>query len=71
MSRPELVSYPLAFSDYVWFARGPEKPESSSKSIIGGVSERFMETVLKTVLVLMASVGSNPTPSANLNLNQT
>jgi hypothetical protein len=23
-----------------------------------------METVLKTVLVLMASVGSNPTPSA-------
>ena len=37
----------------------------------GGVSERFMETVLKTVLVLMASVGSNPTPSANLNPNQT
>jgi hypothetical protein len=31
----------------------------------GGVSERFMETVLKTVLVLVASVGSNPTPSAN------
>ncbi len=30
----------------------------------GGVSERFMETVLKTVLVLVASVGSNPTPSA-------
>jgi hypothetical protein len=28
------------------------------------VSERFMETVLKTVLVFMASVGSNPTPSA-------
>ena len=34
----------------------------------GGVSERFMETVLKTVLVLVTSVGSNPTPSANLNV---
>jgi hypothetical protein len=28
-----------------------------------------METVLKTVLVFMASVGSNPTPSAKLKLD--
>ncbi len=30
-----------------------------------------METVLKTVLVFMASVGSNPTPSASLKLDWT
>ena len=31
---------------------------------IGGVSERFKETVLKTVEPDEGSVGSNPTPSA-------
>ncbi len=32
---------------------------------IGGVAERFKATVLKTVVV-KATVGSNPTPSAKL-----
>src|SRR3954471_8670794 len=35
----------------------------------GGVSERFKETVLKTVVAQKVTVGSNPTPSAMLSRN--
>jgi hypothetical protein len=31
---------------------------------MGGVTERFMVAVLKTVFAFWANVGSNPTPSA-------
>ena len=35
-------------------------------AVVGEVSERFKEAVLKTVEPDEGSVGSNPTPSANV-----
>jgi hypothetical protein len=45
-----------------------ETPSYGKISALGGMTERLKVTVLKTVVV-QATVGSNPTPSAELSHN--